>query len=261
MNWRGRIGPGPALGALALVILTGATAARCERLVISLTSPRVLISSSFTGVDLVLFGGVERDPGSPARRGGYDLVVTVTGPRGDMVTRRKDRVAGIWVNVEARTFIDAPAYLAVLSNRPLPAIAGADARGLLHLGLAQTLLRTNGMDDPQDDAFRTAFIELNRQHGRYREETDAVRFLTPDLFRAAIELPADAPLGVYDVDAKLFADGALLARQNVPLETTKVGFEQFVASAAHEHGLLYGLATAALALLTGWFGSVLFRRD
>jgi hypothetical protein len=31
--------------------------------------------------------------------------------------------------------------------------------------------------------------------------------------------------------------------------------------AALEHGLLYGLATAMMALLTGWIASVAFRRD
>jgi hypothetical protein len=28
-----------------------------------------------------------------------------------------------------------------------------------------------------------------------------------------------------------------------------------------DHGLLYGLATALMALLTGWFASVVFRKD
>ena len=28
-----------------------------------------------------------------------------------------------------------------------------------------------------------------------------------------------------------------------------------------EHGLLYGMATAGMALLTGWFASVVFRRE
>ena len=60
---------------------------------------------------------------------------------------------------------------------------------------------------------------------------------------------------------KLFADGALLTRQTSAIEIVKVGFEQFVASAAREHGFAYGLATATLALLTGWAGSIVFRRD
>ena len=52
-----------------------------------------------------------------------------------------------------------------------------------------------------------------------------------------------------------------MARTNSALEVVKVGFEQFVADAARDYGLLYGLATAMMALLTGWFASVVFRRD
>ncbi len=60
---------------------------------------------------------------------------------------------------------------------------------------------------------------------------------------------------------KLFADGVLLSRTQTALEVVKVGFEQFVANAARDHGLLYGLATTLMALLTGWFASVVFRKD
>jgi hypothetical protein len=34
-----------------------------------------------------------------------------------------------------------------------------------------------------------------------------------------------------------------------------------VTVAARDHGLLYGLATAMMAIATGWFASVIFRRD
>ena len=45
-----------------------------ERLVTSLSSHQVLVTSSFTGVELVLFGSVERDAATVPRRGGYDIV-------------------------------------------------------------------------------------------------------------------------------------------------------------------------------------------
>jgi uncharacterized protein (TIGR02186 family) len=233
--------------------------ARAERLVIALSNHRVLINSSFTGVDLVLFGSVEHE--GVVRHHGYDLVATVTGPRADMVTRRKQRVLGVWVNVDSRTFFQAPAYLAVLSNRPLAAIVGADMLSRLALGLAQIPLPNDGPELLGSDPYRTAFVDINRAHGLYRELPDAVVFLTADLFRAGIALPANVPVGTYDVDVKLFADGLLLAQQRAALETAKVGFEQFVASAAREHGVLYGVATVMLAILTGWFGAMVFRRD
>jgi hypothetical protein len=34
-----------------------------------------------------------------------------------------------------------------------------------------------------------------------------------------------------------------------------------VTTTAQIHGLLYGLITATMAILTGWFASVVFRRD
>ena len=67
----------------------GATPAAAERLVASLSNHRVMVTSNFVGDELVLFGGIEQDAASRPRRGGYDIVVTVTGPRQTMVTFRK----------------------------------------------------------------------------------------------------------------------------------------------------------------------------
>jgi hypothetical protein len=53
----------------------------------------------------------------------------------------------------------------------------------------------------------------------------------------------------------------LLTRTNSAFEIIKVGFEQFVATAAQDYGLLYGFTTAMMAIMTGWFAAVVFRRD
>jgi uncharacterized protein (TIGR02186 family) len=213
----------------------------------------------------VLFGGIERDTGALPLRGSYDIAVTVTGPRQAIVVYRKERVLGIWVNFESRVFENAPSYFAVLTNRPLDSIASADTLRRLQLGLDNVVLPP-GRDSDGSDAgggatFRAAFFKLNEEHALYRQESNGVTFLTPALFRASIPLPAEVPTGTYEVDVKLFADGAMIARTPSALEIYKAGFEQFVTSSAQSHGLLYGLATAMMAVLTGWFASVVFRRD
>ena len=253
------------LGAFLLVLAAFSSPAQPERLISTLSTSRVLISSNFTGADVVLFGSVERDAQTVPRRGSYDIVVTVKGPRETIVTYRKERVVGIWVNADSRTFIDAPSYLTVLSNRTINDIADLNTLRRTQTGLARTLLpqEISGdiADSIRDDPFRQAFLRLKIEHWLYRETQNGVTFLTPALFRAAIPIPDNAPTGSYDVDVKLFADGALLARQQTALEVVKVGFEQIVANAAREHGLFYGLATALMALLTGWLASVVFRKD
>ena len=65
------------------------------------------------------------------------------------------------------------------------------------------------------------------------------------------------PVGNYEVDVRLFADGAMIARAPSAFEVYKAGFEQYVAIAARNHGFLYGLATAMMALATGWLASVI----
>jgi hypothetical protein len=69
-----------------------------------------------------------------------------------------------------------------------------------------------------------------------------------------------APIGNYDVDAKLLSNGTMIARMTSAFELVKFGFEQFLAVSAHNHGALYGLATVLTAFGTGWFASAAFRR-
>jgi hypothetical protein len=52
-----------------------------------------------------------------------------------------------------------------------------------------------------------------------------------------------------------------VARAPEAFEIVKFGFENFVANAARDYSLLYGLATAVMALMTGWIASIVFRRD
>jgi uncharacterized protein (TIGR02186 family) len=253
----------PALGLAAMIAAVAPVGA--ERLITSLSNHRVMVTPSYTGEELVLFGAVERDAQTVTRRSGYDVVVTVTGPRRTMATWRKERVLGIWVNVDSRVFENVPTYLALLASRPFEQIANRDVLRRLQIGLDNFLLPQRIGGDTADvvanDPFRAAFLRLRSEEGLYREEPNAVTFLTPNLFRASIPLPAEVPVGTYEVDVKLFADGAMIARTASALEIIKVGFEQFVADAARQHGLLYGFATAMMALLTGWLASVVFRRD
>jgi uncharacterized protein (TIGR02186 family) len=257
----------PAIALLAALngLAVSGVPACAERLVVSLSNHRVMVTSNFVGEELVLFGGVEQDSASRPRRGGYDIIVTVTGPRLPMVTFRKARVLGIWVNADSREFENAPAYLTVLSNRPLDTITNAETLRRLQLGLDNIPLPQRASvriaDAAADDPFRLAFIKIKSDQGLYGESSNGVTFLAPALFRASIPLPAEVPIGTYEVDVRLFADGAQIARSPAPFEVYKSGFEQIVTTAARDHGLLYGLATSLMAVVTGWFASVVFRRD
>ncbi len=242
-----------------------AVPARAERLIVSVSNHRVTVTPNYSGGELVLFGSVEKDASTPPDRSNYDLVVTVSGPRADMVTRRKERRFGIWVNTDSRQFLQVPGYLALFSNRPFDAIASPEVQRRQQLGLNNVLLMQRVGSDYGDvvpnDAFRSAFVRLRSEHGLYREATSAVTFLTPTLFRTGIPLPAEVPIGIYNVEIKLFSDGALVTKTETAFEIVKIGFEQFVATTARQNGFAYGLVTAFMALMTGWMASIVFRKD
>jgi uncharacterized protein (TIGR02186 family) len=250
--------------ALVLTALA-ATPVHAEKLIVSLSNHRVLVTSNFTGEELVLFGTIEPDAPRLPTRGSYDLVTTITGPQSTIRTRAKDRVFGIWINSDSRQFINVPSYLAILSNKPLPDIANPDILRRQQIGLDNFMLAQKIGPDTADtvpnDPFRAAFIRLETLGGNYRENTSGVTFLTPTVFRAAIPLPATAPTGNYAVDVKVFSGGQLIVRGGSALEVVKAGFEQYVAATARDHGFLYGIVTALMALMTGWLASVIFRRD
>ncbi|MFK8252289.1 TIGR02186 family protein [Ancylobacter terrae] len=241
----------------------GALPARADDLVLSLSKQRVTITSSFTGDDLVLFGVVPGDL-VPADAP-LDAVVTVRGPGRDFVTRRKEPRFGLWMNVDSRAFLGAPAYLAVLSNRPVSEIADAETRRQEQLGLADNRflqrIGTDFADVVPHDPFRQAFLRVKEAQGLYYERTAGVAFIAPHVFRAAIPIPGTAPVGTYEVSVKLFQNKEMIGRGFASFTVGKTDFEETVAVAARDHSVFYGLATALGALLIGFIGNIAFRRD
>lgn len=258
----------PTCAAWALLVLLGLWAgqprpAAAEQLVLSVSQPHVLISSSFTGADLVLFGVIEDTGGAQAR--GYDIVVTVRGPRRSFVTWRKSQVLGLWINTQSRTFLDAPAFLSVSTNRPADEIAPPVTLRREQIGLSrQVLVQRIGADYADvvpEDPFRTAFLRMRQGERLYQDAPAGVTFLSPTAFRAEVPIPGRAPIGRYEVSVLALKGGEVAARAETAFEVQKGGFEQQVTNFARNFSVFYGLAVAAGSLLIGFAGNLLFRRE
>ena len=106
---------------------------------------------------------------------------------------------------KSQRFQRAPAYVAVLSNKPLDEIAPAEVLRRMEVGL-NVVPRPYVAAGIQsgDETFRDALIRLRKERRLFVEDTSAVTFITPNLFRATIKLPAEAPVGTYEVDVRLF---------------------------------------------------------
>ncbi len=257
------------LVAIALLVLLGialvATDARAEKLIADLSSPEVRIASNFTGTEIVVFGAIERDAETVARSGISDVVVVVIGPTESVVTRRKERMLGIWVNRESRTFVSVPSFYALHATRDLNALANDPLLTKFEIGLNHLVMPAKVQDDSLYDSgaaeFREALLRLKRKDGLYAERAGAVAYLSPSLFRTTVPLPANVPVGTYDVNVYLFSDGAMISKVSSKLKIAKTGFEQYTYNLAHNYSLAYGLAAVVLALFTGWLAGVIFRKD
>jgi uncharacterized protein (TIGR02186 family) len=248
---------------ILLVLLGCLSPAHAETLITSLSNHRVLINSNYTGTQIAVFGAIERDAQTVARATAYDVVVTVQGPRQFLTVRERERLGPVWINQEQQKFPSVPAYLSVMTSRPIEEITSDQLRQRQKIGLG-AIVNANDLTNSRDGAdkpFREALHRLKAEEGLYIEDERGVTFLTPDIFRASIPLPATAPPGNYEVDVTLFADTVILARTHTNFELVKTGFEEQIGAIARDWSLFYGLATAAIAILFGWLANVIFRRD
>jgi uncharacterized protein (TIGR02186 family) len=211
---------------------------------------------------VVVFGTVERDAQTVARASSYEVVVTLTGPLRNVVVRRKARAAGVWINRSSEEMARVPSFLAIATTAPMTDVAGNPVRA--RQGLGFDMLPTSGLPDalpPIRTDYDAAFFRIMRQRDLFHLAEGSVEFLSPQLFRAPIELPANVPIGWYNATVYLFSGGVLLAKTHEDFSINKSGFEQYVSDVAHRQPLLYGLLTVVIACLTGWLAGLVFRKD
>jgi len=229
-----------------------------------LSARDIKIESNFTGAEIVVFGTVENGTRSSAA-GDYDVVVVIRGPDEAIVTRRKQRTLGLWMNRDSQVFRQVPGFYAVLSSRPLDEVASPETLRRHNIGVGSLLQSPDaGAEEvPERDvrAFRDAVIRIMEEDGLYVVDGRGVTFISKSLFRATINLPADVPDGGYLANVYLFRDGKLLSLNQSQLSITKAGFERLIYSTAFDYPLLYGIVAVLVAIAVGLFASTVLRRD
>jgi uncharacterized protein (TIGR02186 family) len=226
--------------------------ASSQSIVTDLSTREVAISTGFTGAELLLFGATE---------GFGDIVVTVVGPKRDEIIRRKERVAGIWVNGTSVMFENAPAYYRTAASKPLSEIAAPEVLEKLQIGSSRIDLSTRSSRGAETILeFRDAFIRSKKRQALYSEDISDIKITRGRLFRSTIPFPVNVPIGTYEVTVHLFKHGRLVSSEKTPLTVQKVGLEAKIYDFAHDHAAWYGLIAIAIALVAGWLAGVIFRR-
>lgn len=230
------------------------------KLVPDVSQRQIEIRYSFTGAELLLFGAILY-PGGRIPTEKADIAVVVKGPVQRIVVREKQKVAGIWMNVESTRFRSVPSFYAVASSRPLHTLIDERTSAIYELGLDNLQLSPgSGSTTEVQRRFEQGFLDLRRREGLYVEDPDGVEISEGVLYRARVNIPARVPVGKYTAETFLIQNGRVVAGEAREIVIQKFGFERFVAMAADRWSLPYGLIAVAVSVLLGWAGSFVFRR-
>ncbi|MBO0904206.1 TIGR02186 family protein [Jiella sp. MQZ13P-4] len=151
-----------------------------------------------------------------------------------------------------------------------PALDDPDpAKGQANVSLGERRARASvgGGPVPESDEngpggrYAEALKRIREAKGLYNQSVGTVQFVSPTLFRADLYLPADLPTGTHMARAYLFRSGVFIRESSEPLYVRKSGFESYIDDVATRYGVLYGIVAVLLAIFTGWFGRLVFKRD
>lgn len=232
-----------------------------EELQSELSTRDIAIQANFTGIEILIYGSVDFSQIKTPDAGAYDVVIVIRAPSYPVVARRKQRVAGIWVNGPGIVYPSVPGFYAALSTRPFRAITSDETLKTLGIGLSNLELGRISKDDPNEETFRSAVIRLREKQDLFQQHDDAVAFIGRSLFRATVALPVNVPIGRYTADIYLFRDGQVVSKNQSTLEVNKAGFERMVYLLAFKYPFLYGLLAVLVAVLAGLAGWFVFRRE
>jgi len=248
----------PALLAFLAPLLV---AAEKPVLVPDISARQVQIRYSFTGAQLLLFGAVVYPGGRPPDRQ-VDIAVVLRGPYQPILLREKQKLGGlIWVNADSNRFRSAPSFYAVSSSRPISELLDERTAAIYELGLHNLQLSPGGGALPEKERrFEAGLLDLRSRSGLYQENPHGVEITGGVLYRAAITIPSQVPVGTYTAETFLIDRHKVIAAATRDIQINKSGFERTIAVAARRHRFMYGLTSVVLSLGLGWAAAAAFSR-
>ena len=248
--------------ALILAILfLGTVQATAAEIEIALTDDRVTVDTGFAGARLTLFGAIT----GVANPASYDIISVIRGPDARFRLRRMEKNNLIWTPGQSHIIENAPGLYLTNATRPISDVATLPAQAVHrldanYLDIEVDTIRRTATEDRETAMFRDAFISEARSLGLYRSRVGGISFKKGALFTIHARLPANTPVGDYDVTVFLFHNGELIGSDTASLAVHRVELERRIYDFAHQRPVSYGIFCVAMSLFAGWVASLAFRK-
>ena len=179
--------------ALCLMVLP----VQAEEIVSGVSQSGVSITTNFDGASILVYGAALRDTPAPTWPL-MEVIITVEGPSTPLVIRKKDHVAGIWLNRGAVKITAAPSFYAVASTKPVADILLPAEDAKYHITIPQTI-DPAAAPSAEQAPYIEALQRIRQASGSFVLAPDSVLLLRQSLFRTDISLPANLVEGPYMV--------------------------------------------------------------
>jgi uncharacterized protein (TIGR02186 family) len=233
------------LAAVALLPLASGGAAperAAPGISLRLDHPEVLITSRFRG-DMIRVSGQAPE--------GADVVLKLSSEVSAETLDLKAKRGVLWLSVGKVRFENVPRLYLIRSNRPMEQLLSPAQQSRQGLGLV-ALRASIGVQQRADaDLFVSELLRLKRDRGLYDWEGGGLTREAGGGYHAQFPWPAQGPPGKYRLEAFAVSGGEIAGTAAETVVVRKVGMEERVSRLAADHGLIYGLLSAALAIVTG----------
>ncbi len=195
--------------------------------------------------------------------GDSQLALRILGPREDLKLMRKERVGGIWMNVEQVTFANIPkVYLLWTSGKP--AEDGGKSLRELKIDYSSVVAGClRGLSLEQNQFLIQELVKLKENDNLYNisQGTIRTRPLEKGFFsqaEAVLHLPPKIYPGSYTLEFIAFKEGKSTLLHSYSLKVQLTGLPAALSRLANQSGLLYGLLAVGIAVLCGLVMGIFF---
>ena len=239
---------------IIIITLNSFTVFARDNLVTDLSESTVEISSTFSGADILLFGAYDGQKND-------DIIVVVSGQKGNIKVDKKEKKIGIWMITESIKFLNVPKYYYIASNRKIEEITNKTEIKKRKLDLNSFELKNNKIDYKNLDKKWYEALKRNMKKKQFwKIEENSITLNKNTLFRKTLSLPSNVSTGMYNVKILHYRKGNLISQEESKIKIDKTGISANIYNFAQNFSAIYGIIAVIIALFFGWFTNFIFRR-
>ncbi|MHB1390395.1 MAG: TIGR02186 family protein [Thermoleophilia bacterium] len=202
---------------------------------------------------------------SGVTRPDVDLIMKITGVDATEKLMRKDKIAGMWMNVEELTLNNVPEIYYLRSTRDPETILSADQLQQYVIGypvLREKIDLTPAKPADQRVKLLDDFIKY-KESGKLYSRTVGAIDVKPDAggeaYSVTLDWPYQAPPGEYKVEVFAVQNGQVVDSAQSQVTVERDGAIKSLSDMAKNNGALYGLAAIGVSVTAGFGVGIVFK--